>query len=422
MPEPLGTTALTPGFMIVHGNRLDDLRDLAVSWMRRYPLAPLESERVLVHSNGIAQWLKLALAEDPREDGGGGGGIAAALEVQLPAQFLWQAYRAVLGRESIPEVSELDKAPLTWRLMRLLPGLLERPEFRTLQRFLADDADLRKRHQLAERLADLFDQYQVYRGDWLDDWSQGRDQLRTANGQARPLGADERWQAELWRALLADVGADSLARSRSGVHRRFIEALRSASAARARCRDEWWCSGFPRCRRRPSRRWPPWPGSARCCSACTTPVATTGPTSSPTRTCCATSTAASSAAPASPPTSTRTASTSMPSRCWRPGASRAATTSTCSTATTTRTAIGTCSARSTAGASTCSARRPRTGCSASCRTISSNCARWRKPASTGRRWRSGATPRSASMWPTARSAKWRSSTTSCSPASTPIRA
>lgn len=160
MPEPLGTTALTPGFMIVHGNRLDDLRDLAVSWMRRYPLAPLESERVLVHSNGIAQWLKLALAEDPREDGGGGGGIAAALEVQLPAQFLWQAYRAVLGRESIPEVSELDKAPLTWRLMRLLPGLLERPEFRTLQRFLADDADLRKRHQLAERLADLFDQYQ----------------------------------------------------------------------------------------------------------------------------------------------------------------------------------------------------------------------------------------------------------------------
>ncbi|MCB2768217.1 exodeoxyribonuclease V subunit gamma, partial [Listeria monocytogenes] len=49
--------------------------------------------------------------------------------------------------------------------------------------------------------------------------------------QARPLGADERWQAELWRALLADVGADSLARSRSGVHRRFIEALRCASAA-----------------------------------------------------------------------------------------------------------------------------------------------------------------------------------------------
>nr|WP_145128947.1 exodeoxyribonuclease V subunit gamma [Pseudomonas sp. URMO17WK12:I11] len=77
--------SLKPGFMVIHGNRLDDLRELAVSWMQRYPLAPLENEVVLVHSNGIAQWLKLALAEDPHN---GGCGIAAALDVQLPAPRL----------------------------------------------------------------------------------------------------------------------------------------------------------------------------------------------------------------------------------------------------------------------------------------------------------------------------------------------
>jgi exodeoxyribonuclease V gamma subunit len=33
---------------------------------------------------------------------------------------------------------------------------------------------LRKRFQLAERLADLFDQYQVYRADWLAAWAAGR--------------------------------------------------------------------------------------------------------------------------------------------------------------------------------------------------------------------------------------------------------
>ena len=54
--------------MVVHGNRLDELRGLVVSWMRRYPLAPLENEIALVQSNGIAQWLKLALAEDPEDD------------------------------------------------------------------------------------------------------------------------------------------------------------------------------------------------------------------------------------------------------------------------------------------------------------------------------------------------------------------
>ena len=62
---------LTPGFMIVHGNRLDALRELAVAWMGRYPLRPLENEVVLVHSNGVAQWLKQALAEAPGGDGGG---------------------------------------------------------------------------------------------------------------------------------------------------------------------------------------------------------------------------------------------------------------------------------------------------------------------------------------------------------------
>ena len=86
--------SLTPGFMILHGNRLESLRQLVVDWMREHPLAPLENEVVLVQSNGIGQWLEMALAEDPEK---GGCGIAAALDVQLPAQFLWQLYRAVLG-------------------------------------------------------------------------------------------------------------------------------------------------------------------------------------------------------------------------------------------------------------------------------------------------------------------------------------
>ncbi|WP_237860179.1 exodeoxyribonuclease V subunit gamma [Pseudomonas sp. PGPR81] len=220
-------TSLHPGFMIVHGNRLDDLRSLVVSWMRRYPLAPLENEIALVQSNGIAQWLKLALAEDPLEDDQGGCGIAAAIEVQLPGSFMWQLYRKVLGRDEIPEVSLLDKAPLTWRLMRLLPALIERTHFEPLRRFLTDDGDLRKRYQLAERLADLFDQYQVYRADWLKDWAAGQHVLNTARGERQPLAPGNRWQAELWRALLEDVGEQGMAQSRAGVHQRFIERINS---------------------------------------------------------------------------------------------------------------------------------------------------------------------------------------------------
>ena len=226
----LSPTSLTPGFMVVHGNRLEDLRGLAVEWMRLHPLGPLENETILVQSNGIGQWLKLALAEDPDN---GGAGIAAALDVMLPARFLWQAYRTVLthvsnNEDAVPETSPFDKSRLVWRLLRLLPTLAEQDVFAPLAQFLEVDRDQRKHYQLAERLADLFDQYQVYRADWLDAWANGDDVLITARGETRPLEDHQRWQPALWRILREDVAATQgdagLDSSRAQVHRRFLKA------------------------------------------------------------------------------------------------------------------------------------------------------------------------------------------------------
>ncbi|SDL23318.1 DNA helicase/exodeoxyribonuclease V, gamma subunit [Franzmannia pantelleriensis] len=226
---PFATTPLTPGFMVIHGNRLEDLRGVAVEWMKRHPLGPLENETILVQSNGISQWLKLALAADERDDGTGGSGIAAALDITLPARFLWQAYRAVLNHveqdpHAVPATSPFDKSHLLWRLLRLLPALMERDAFAPLRQFLAHDDDLRKHYQLAERLADLFDQYQVYRADWLDAWGRGDDVLIAPRGHAQTLPDTQRWQPALWRALIEDVGDEGIASSRAMVHRRFIDA------------------------------------------------------------------------------------------------------------------------------------------------------------------------------------------------------
>ena len=220
---------LQPGMVVLHGNRLESLRSLVVEWVRRAPPAPLENETVLVQSNGMAQWLRHALAADPDADPPGCG-IAAALDMQLPSRFIWSAYRAVLGAEAVPLESPFAKRPLLWRLMRLLPALLQRPAFAPLAEFLRDDGpeaggDLRKRYQLAERLADLFDQYQVYRADWLADWADGRDVLRGARGEEPELAPEQRWQAELWRALLDDVGDEHAGVSRSAVHERYMRAV-----------------------------------------------------------------------------------------------------------------------------------------------------------------------------------------------------
>lgn len=209
---------LVPGLMLIHGNRAEQLREVLVTWLRHYPLEPLENECLLVHSNGIAQWLRLALAR-----GNPQGGIAAALDFLLPARFMWQACRSVLGAGAVPEQSPLDKDALVWRLMRLLPGLLGQPEFAPVTRFLANDGDARKRFQLARRLADLFDQYQAYRADWLAAWSQGDDVLPDGFGRTPPLPDSQRWQARLWAALQADPGAaPGQPIGRAAIHEAFM--------------------------------------------------------------------------------------------------------------------------------------------------------------------------------------------------------
>ncbi len=131
-------------------------------------------------------------------------GISAATRVELPARFLWRAYRQVLGRDAVPSTSPLDKLPLTWQLMQLLPRLLAEPGFEPLAGFL-QQGDMSRRLQLAERLADLYDQYQVYRSDWLSAWAAGNDVLAPSDGaiDAKPIPPDQRWQPALWRELLA---------------------------------------------------------------------------------------------------------------------------------------------------------------------------------------------------------------------------
>lgn len=220
-------TGAATGLAVIHGNRLETLRAVLVQWMRRNPLSVLENEVILVQSSGVAQWLQQALAHAADDPVQPGCGIAAALDIQLPSAFLWQAYRAVLGTDQVPKVSPYDKSRLVWRLLRLLPELLKKPEFQPLVRFLKNDESARKEYQLAERLADLFDQYQVYRANWLSAWAQGLDLLPDDTGNremAEPLPEGQRWQALLWRAIRADMDESQRSLSRADLHQQFLAA------------------------------------------------------------------------------------------------------------------------------------------------------------------------------------------------------
>ena len=220
------TGDITPGLLVLHGNRTESLAEAVFEWLRTSPLRPLEEETFLVQSNGVAEWLKMSLAAHA--------GISAATRVELPARFLWRAYRQVLGRDAVPSTSPLDKLPLTWQLMQLLPRLLAEPGFEPLAGFL-QQGDMSRRLQLAERLADLYDQYQVYRSDWLSAWAAGNDALALSDGaaDAKPIPPDQRWQPALWRELLAPLSEDARNATRPQLHRRFLAALESGARPKA---------------------------------------------------------------------------------------------------------------------------------------------------------------------------------------------
>ncbi len=221
------TTTITPGLLVLHGNRAELLGEAVFEWLRRQPLGPLEEEILLVQSNGVAEWLKMSLAE--------ANGICAATRVELPGRFLWRSYRQMLGFEAVPAQSRLDKLPLTWSLMRLLPDLVDRPGFEPLAGFLKLGG-MERRLQLASALADLFDQYQVYRSDWLEAWGAGHDVLPSlhetslANPNIQALPADQRWQAALWRELQAPLSPAERGGSRPQLHQRFVAAVQAGQA------------------------------------------------------------------------------------------------------------------------------------------------------------------------------------------------
>jgi exodeoxyribonuclease V gamma subunit len=172
-----------------HGNDLGLLRELAVRRLAQSPPPPLEPEHVVVPNAGMAKWFRRGVLAHQ--------GIAADLSCDSPVQFLRRIAGIVFG----PPAHSGDpwsKDLLTVRLMGLIPGLLQNPGFAPLEAYLADTRDPCRLLGLARQIAALFDQYLVWRDDWILDWERG------LPGKGEPA-REHPWQPALWCVLSAAV-------------------------------------------------------------------------------------------------------------------------------------------------------------------------------------------------------------------------
>ena len=197
-------------FRLYHSNKLDVLKGILAHIIRQQPLSdPFETEKVLVQSPGMAQWLKLEIAKDF--------GICANVTFPLPASFIWQTFVDLLP--DVPERSAFNKDAMAWQIIKLLPSYLDDEAFSELSHYLNDNEPL-KLYQLAYKIADIFDQYLVYRPQWIEAWQD--EDFTTCR--------DKPWQGILWKRLFDVITHSGQSHyHRANLYEHLIEALASSN-------------------------------------------------------------------------------------------------------------------------------------------------------------------------------------------------
>jgi exodeoxyribonuclease V gamma subunit len=184
-------------------NLLESLLSALSNVIKANPLPPLQSEIIVVQSKGMERWLALELSKKL--------GIWANATYPFPREMIQQLFYK--GLSFLPDVSDFDPNILGWTIMRLLPEILEDQAFNELNNYLSNEetSDL-KHYQLAHKIADVFDQYVIYRSDWIECWE---------NSEQPP-----HWQAKLWQLIQEDINKRYPQHlHRSALQKHFIQAI-----------------------------------------------------------------------------------------------------------------------------------------------------------------------------------------------------
>ncbi len=210
------------GLVVYRASRLEALLEPLLELLDAAPPEDvLTPQTVLAAHPGMRHWLTRALAKarGPR-------GIVANLEVLLPSSFIDRLAQDVLGRQAVA-LPQWRSAQLRWQVFDLLESARGDLDAARLASYLDHGAPedlLRRRFELADRLARLYAQYLVYRPDWLRRWERGERALAHLDSPRARLEGE--LVAPLWRALKERLGDH-----RADILQRLLPRLRALPAS-----------------------------------------------------------------------------------------------------------------------------------------------------------------------------------------------
>lgn len=176
-------------------NKMETLVELASKIQSISPLPIFAKEVMVVQNAGMQHWLSMSLANCQ--------GISFNLSYKLPAQFLWNLVHELTPSHNTAQQEPFSREALSWRIYALLEtnAVTGDPVFTEVTQFWLINGieDNLKRYQLACELADLFEQYLVFRPDWINAWH--KDQVLVEKDISQSFTAQEPWQRRLWQLL-----------------------------------------------------------------------------------------------------------------------------------------------------------------------------------------------------------------------------
>lgn len=159
-------------------NSLSQLADNLCLDLRSETGNVFQPQFIVTQTEGMNSWLKLQIAAN--------NGIAANCLFVSPNEIIQKIYYFLGGK--FPNM--LSSQNLSWLLYTILgeKNFISRfTQVASYYDYEGHDKDL-KRMALAEKTADLFDQYQIYRPEWIESWNIEKTNELTG----------DKWQQYLW--------------------------------------------------------------------------------------------------------------------------------------------------------------------------------------------------------------------------------
>jgi len=185
-----------PNLKLIESNRLEVLSQALAETLATPLSSPLTPELIVVQSRGMQRWLSMELARMH--------GICSNIKWPFPNAFVLDMFSRILPGLTLPPIFEKDALML--RIMDCLPDLLALKDFARIKDYLENDEQGVKLYQFSSMMANLYDQYVIFRPELILRWEKGK------KAPAYP----EKWQAMLWRKVIE--GSDPHHRARLKQH------------------------------------------------------------------------------------------------------------------------------------------------------------------------------------------------------------